>query len=110
MMALGFFLRQIKIFNDVTVKQMNAAVFRVFLPVMLFKNVYQSSMSEVFNGRLLAFALIAAVGIRKLRFGDVVTDIVAEGDLCTVKANAPYTLMICGKAYEIQAGEQTFTL
>ncbi|MBO5755975.1 MAG: AEC family transporter, partial [Clostridia bacterium] len=61
MMALGFFLRRIKLFNDVTVKQMNAAVFRVFLPVMLFKNVYQSSISEVFNGRLLLFALIAAV-------------------------------------------------
>ena len=61
MMALGFFLRRIKLFNDVTVKQMNAAVFRVFLPVMLFKNVYKSSISEVFNGRLLAFALIAAV-------------------------------------------------
>ena len=62
MMALGFFLRQIKLFNDTTVKQMNAAVFRVFLPVMLFKNIYQSSIAEVFNARLLVFALTAAVG------------------------------------------------
>ncbi len=51
-----------------------------------------------------------AVGIRNLRFGDVVTDIVAEGKACTVTSNAHYTLKVCGKAYAIEAGKQTFTL
>ena len=50
------------------------------------------------------------VGIRNLRFADVVTDIVAEGDVCTVKSNQAYTLYINEKAYSISAGEQTVFL
>jgi hypothetical protein len=50
------------------------------------------------------------IGIRNLRFGDVVTDIVADDTCCTVISNAPYTLMINGIAYVIEAGENTITL
>ena len=50
-----------------------------------------------------------ALGIKNLRFADVVTDIVAEGDRCTVRSNRPYTLKINGKAFEISAGEQIIT-
>ena len=50
------------------------------------------------------------IGIRNLRFGDVVTDIVAEGKLCRVRSNAPYTLKINGKPYAIAAGETTIAL
>jgi hypothetical protein len=45
-----------------------------------------------------------------LRFGDVVTDIVAEDTCCTVISNAPYTLMISGIAHVIEAGENAITL
>lgn len=51
-----------------------------------------------------------ALGIKNLRFADVVTDIVSIGNTCTVKANAPYTLIVNGKAFEIFAGEQKFPL
>ncbi len=51
-----------------------------------------------------------ALGIKNLRFGDIVTDIVAEGDVCSVKSNSPYTLKINGKAFNITAGEQTIAL
>lgn len=45
------------------------------------------------------------VGIENLRFGDVVTDIVADGDICRVMSNLPYTLKINGKTFCISAGE-----
>ena len=62
LMALGFFIKRIRLVNETTVKQMNAVVFRVLLPTMLFKNVYESSVSEVFDGRLILFALGCALG------------------------------------------------
>ena len=49
-------------------------------------------------------------GIKNLRFGDIVTDIVAEGDSCFVSANMPYTLEINGKSYQIEAGENTIKI
>jgi glycogen debranching enzyme len=50
------------------------------------------------------------IGIRNLRFGDVVTDVVADGAFYTVHANAPYTLVINGKAHAIEAGENRIEL
>lgn len=50
------------------------------------------------------------IGIRNLRFGNVTTDIEAEGSLCRVRASAPYTLIICGKAYSITEGENLFQI
>ena len=45
------------------------------------------------------------IGIQNLRFGEIVADIVAEGDACRVVANAPFTLVICGREYKIATGE-----
>ena len=44
------------------------------------------------------------IGIKNLRFGDVVTDIVADENRCTVISSAPYTLIINGKSFYINAG------
>ena len=51
-----------------------------------------------------------ALGIKNLRFADVVTDIVAVGNKSSVKSNKPYRLEINGKAFHIFAGEQTTSL
>ena len=45
------------------------------------------------------------IGIKNLRFADIVTDIVAHENVCTVKSNAPYTLKINGNDYLITPGE-----
>ena len=50
------------------------------------------------------------IGIENLSFGDVVTDIVAEGSVCRVKSNAPYTLEINGRPHSIAAGENIIEL
>ena len=44
------------------------------------------------------------LGIENLRFGDTVTDIVADGNAVTVKSNAPYTLEIDGVPYAVGVG------
>lgn len=50
------------------------------------------------------------IGIKNLRFGDVVTDIVAEGATCSVSTTLPYTLVINGKAFSIPKGNTTIAL
>ena len=50
------------------------------------------------------------IGIRNLRFGKVVTDIVADDRVCTVITNEPYTLLIRGVAYQMKAGENRFVM
>ena len=63
LMALGFFLKQIKLLSEATVKQMNQFIFKAVLPASIFKNVYDSSIKEVFDGKLLAFSAIATLGV-----------------------------------------------
>ena len=68
MMALGYLMKEIKLVNDVTVKEMNNVVFRIFLPLMVFKNVYESEIAEVFNPRLIIFASSVTVAVILLLF------------------------------------------
>lgn len=68
MMALGYLMKEIKLVNDVTVKEMNNVVFRIFLPLMVFKNVYESEIAEVFNPRLVIFASSVTVAVILLLF------------------------------------------
>ena len=68
MMALGFFIKKLKLVNAVTVKEMNNVVFRVFLPLMIFKNVYESEIAEVFNLKLIVFASVTTVAVILLLF------------------------------------------
>lgn len=55
-------------------------------------------------------AITGKIGIKNLRFGDIVTEIVAEGNHCNVVSNEEYTLKICGKVYTILKGNNEFYL
>lgn len=50
------------------------------------------------------------IGIKNLRFGNVITDIEAVGEKCTVTSNEPYTLKINGKKYDISVGINELSL
>ena len=63
MMALGFLLKALKIMSETTVKQVNNVIFRVFLPLMLFKNVYESDIDSVFDPKLILFAAISVISL-----------------------------------------------
>ena len=57
--AIGFMLKTIKIIDPHTAKGANKIVFKLFLPVMLFNNLYTAEISNAFNPKLIIFALIA---------------------------------------------------
>ncbi len=50
------------------------------------------------------------IGIKNLRFGDIVTDIIANGNYCAVLSNAEYTLKVNGNEHFIRCGENKITL
>lgn len=60
-MALGYFLKWVKLYDDATLKTINKLVFKVFLPIYLFRSVYHTDLSAAFNGKLILFAVIAIV-------------------------------------------------
>lgn len=66
-----------------------------------FERVLEWEMPSTFSGE---------IGIKNFSFGDILTDIVAKDGICHVKSNAPYTLKISGRAYEIGAGECSFKI
>jgi len=53
-------------------------------------------------------ALPGKSGIKRLRFGETLTDIVGDGAKIDVKSNKPYTLIVNGTKFEIKAGAQSF--
>ena len=62
-MALGYFFKSIKLFDDHTVKQMNNLVFKSFLPILLFYNIYKTDLSMGFRPKLMIFAMLSIVSI-----------------------------------------------
>lgn len=72
-----------------------------FQHINAFERVVEWAKPDCFSGK---------IGIKNLRFGDVVTDIVAENGQVSVKTNVPYTLRINGKDYAVVEGDNSFSL
>lgn len=62
-MALGIVVRQAKLISEDAFGQINRLVFRVFLPIKLFLEIYQSDFSSVFQPKLIAYGLLSVLVI-----------------------------------------------
>ncbi|HEX9025037.1 MAG TPA: AEC family transporter [Clostridium sp.] len=62
-MTLGYFLKSIKLFDKHTVKQMNNLVFKSFLPILLFYNIYKTDLSMGFKPKLMLFSVLSIISI-----------------------------------------------
>lgn len=49
-----------------------------------------------------------SVGIKRLRFGDIVTDLICTDGVIVVSSNQAYTLIVNGKSYPVKPGKQSF--
>ena len=76
MMLLGYFLKGIRFFTDDALKQINALVFKVLLPLQLFRSAFQADLEEVVNIPfllwneglvLLSFCILTLVSVRTVR-------------------------------------------
>lgn len=61
LMLLGLFFRSIGMFKENFVGVMNAFVFKVALPVLLFQELSTQNFGEVWNGRFVLFCFIVTV-------------------------------------------------
>lgn len=67
MIAIGYAANRFGIFSRSTLKEMNQSVFRLFLPMLLFENMYQSELS-VADGGLIVYAAVCAICIYLICF------------------------------------------
>ena len=56
-MAVGYFLRQIHFVDEPLLKKLNKLVFNVFLPLLLFINIYQSDLETSFRLKTILTAV-----------------------------------------------------
>lgn len=63
LMVLGVFLRKTKLMDEATYRKLNTLIFKVFLPPLIFYNVYKSSLSEAFDGKLILFSVIGVLAL-----------------------------------------------
>lgn len=54
--ALGYLLKKMNLWDDYTLKVMNNTVFKSFLPILLFYNVYKTNLQSGLNLKLMIFA------------------------------------------------------
>ena len=62
-MALGYFLKYLKMFDENTVNVMNNVAFKAFLPCLLFYNIYTTDLGNVINPKLMIFACLSIISL-----------------------------------------------
>lgn len=60
-LSLGYIIKKLKMLDDATIQNMNSVNFKVFLPALLFYNVYQTDLNAMFNPKLLIFSAISVI-------------------------------------------------
>ncbi|WP_293981409.1 AEC family transporter [uncultured Clostridium sp.] len=62
----GYFIRKINLVDDYTLKKINNLIFKTFLPMLLFFNIYNTKIEGTINIKLMIFAssaiLISCIG------------------------------------------------
>ena len=61
LMAAGYITKQLKLYDKQAHTVMNRLVFRLFLPMLLFKNIYQTNLNTEFNGKVFIFAVVSVL-------------------------------------------------
>lgn len=60
-LALGYVLMRVKILDDHSVKKVNESVFKVFLPLLLFYNIYTTDIKSAFEPYLIIYSVLTIV-------------------------------------------------
>ena len=63
LMAAGWLLHRLGLAEEGFLKQLNRLTFQVFLPVMLFRNIYSAELRSVLNGPVILLAFGSLIGL-----------------------------------------------
>lgn len=61
MMLLGYSLKRLRIADKKCFDSINRLVFKVFLPVLLFYNIYNTKTGEIFDFKLISFTVVGVL-------------------------------------------------
>ncbi len=56
--SIGYFFKCIKLYDEKSIRVANDLVFKLFLPCLLFYNIYTTQISKILNVSLIAYAMI----------------------------------------------------
>lgn len=76
-MVVGAWIRRQKLFTEEQFKSLNGVIFKIFIPLALFFDVYESNLSEALQGELLVLVLagiFASFGIAYVWVSKVIRD------------------------------------
>ena len=57
LLAIGYVVKLSGMMNETSVKQMNKVIFQIFLPLLVFTNIYNTELAESFRSDLLLYAV-----------------------------------------------------
>lgn len=61
MMAVGYIVKLTHIMNETSVRQTNKLIFNVFLPLLVFQNIYNTELQTGFDSWLLIYAISGVI-------------------------------------------------
>ena len=57
LMAVGYVIKLTGLMNETSIKQVNKVIFKIFLPLLVFCNIYNTELAESFNSHLLLYSV-----------------------------------------------------
>lgn len=63
LMSLGYILKKIKLADKKSIDVVNGWIFKIFLPVLLFYNIYNTQTADILNIKLIVFAVLGIVSV-----------------------------------------------
>lgn len=57
--SIGYFFKIIKLYDEKGTKAVNDLVFKLFLPCMLFYNIYTTEVNKIFDIKLIIYAVVS---------------------------------------------------
>lgn len=63
LIVIGFFIRRRGFVRDEALPQMNNLAFTIFLPALLFNNLYSTDVRSAFSPKLLVYAVFSALAV-----------------------------------------------
>lgn len=61
LMLIGYFIKKIKLADKKSLDVINKLIFKIFLPVLLFYNIYSTPVSDIFDVKLVVFTVVGVI-------------------------------------------------
>lgn len=72
LMMIGYFIKRIKLADKKSLDVINKLIFKIFLPVLLFYNIYNTQTSDVFDVKLIIFIVVGILFVFVLGYFAVI--------------------------------------